>query len=134
MGVAQSIQREQNSHVIKLSGCDEILQSDWSWWNWLNSNNRTNLWIGLIPDLLPGNSRGRRRPTNSIHACMKFSKHNYNYDENFMEAQLDSIRPSIVDLATGLGTRLLKIKFILYYNTSCLTHSPQVDMQLYPRV
>ena len=21
----------QNSHVVKLSGCDEILQSDWSW-------------------------------------------------------------------------------------------------------
>ncbi len=22
-----------NSHFVKLSGCDEILQSDWSWWN-----------------------------------------------------------------------------------------------------
>ena len=41
----------------------EILQSDWSWWI---SNNRTKLWIGLIPDLLPGNGRGRRRPTTDL--------------------------------------------------------------------
>ncbi len=52
---SQSIQRVQNSHVVKLVGVInllEIVQSDWSWWN---SNNRTKQWIGLIPDLLPGN-------------------------------------------------------------------------------
>ena len=30
---SQSIQRVQNSHMVKLSGCDQTLQSDWSWWN-----------------------------------------------------------------------------------------------------
>ncbi len=55
---SQSIQCAQNSHVLKLSGCDEILQSDWSWWN---STIKTKLWIGLIPDLLL--LGGWRRPT-----------------------------------------------------------------------
>ncbi len=31
--VSQSIQYVENSHVVQLSGCVEILQSDWSWWN-----------------------------------------------------------------------------------------------------
>ncbi len=33
-------------------------------------NNRTKLWIG--PDLLPGNGRGRRRPTIQVPDCTLF--------------------------------------------------------------
>ena len=57
--LATPLSRVQNSHVVKLVWWD-ILQCDWSWWN---STSRTKLWIGLIPDFLPGNGRGRRRPT-----------------------------------------------------------------------
>ncbi len=55
-----------------------LLQSDWSWWN---STSRTKLWIGLIPDLLPGNGRRRRRPTSTFRwididkaSCVLMSK------------------------------------------------------------